>query len=170
MRQECDRLLAVANDWHHFWQIVRQYLSKQVLPYNYETTPFSNCKKNSGKVNIMEPTIEFFDGIHEKLSDVSLRKYRDTGDKIVLMKFQMLRCLEQFKSFTKSSSNVVHLKDEEGDITITPSATRLLFGGPEGDDIKGVEVEFEIHQSDHLERFMRFMDRYAQANNMAYGT
>jgi photosystem II Psb28-2 protein len=33
-----------------------------------------------------------------------------------------------------------------------------------------VEVEFEIHQSDRLERFMRFMDRYAQANNMAYGT
>lgn len=118
----------------------------------------------------MKPTIEFFDGIAEELSDVSLRKYRDTGDKIVLMKFQMLRCLDRFKSFTKSSSNIIHLKDEEGDITIAPSATRILFGGPEGDDIKGVEVEFEIHQSDHLERFMRFMDRYAQANNMAYGS
>jgi photosystem II Psb28-2 protein len=85
------------------------------------------------------------------------------------MKFQMLRSLEKFQSFTKSSSNVVHLKDE-GDIIIALSATRLLFGGPEGDDIKRVEVEFEIHQSDHLERFMRFMDRYAQVNGMAYGT
>jgi hypothetical protein len=47
--------------------------------------------------------------------------------------------------FIESSSNVIHLQDQEGDITITPSATRLLFGGPEGDDIKGVEVEFEIH-------------------------
>jgi photosystem II Psb28-2 protein len=127
-------------------------------------------EKSSQKVDVMKPTIEFFDGIAEELSDVSLRKYRDTGDKIVLMKFQMLRCLDRFKSFTKSSSNIIHLKDEEGDITIAPSATRILFGGPEGDDIKGVEVEFEIHQSDHLERFMRFMDRYAQANNMAYGS
>jgi photosystem II Psb28-2 protein len=118
----------------------------------------------------MKPTIEFFDGISEELSDVSLRSDRDTGDKTVLMKFQALRSLEKFQSFTKSSSNVIHLKDEEGDITITPSATRLVFGGPEGDDLKRVDVEFEIHQSDHLERFMRFMDRYAQANNMAYGT
>lgn len=118
----------------------------------------------------MEPTIEFFDGIPEELSDVSFRRDRSTGDEIVLMKFQMLRSIEKFQSFTKSSSNVVRLKDEEGDITIAPSATRLVFGGPEGDEIKRVEVEFEIHQNEHLERFMRFMDRYAQANGMAYGT
>jgi photosystem II Psb28-2 protein len=118
----------------------------------------------------MDPTIEFFDGISEELSDVSLRLDRVTGDQVVLLKFQKIRSLAQFQSFTKSSSNVIHLKDDEGDITITPSATRLVFGGSEGEDIKGLEVECEIHESAHLDRFMRFMDRYAQANDMVYGT
>jgi photosystem II Psb28-2 protein len=118
----------------------------------------------------MEAHIEFFEGVSEELSDVSLRRNRDSGDQIVLLKFEKIHSLEKFQSFTKSSSNVVHLKDDEGDITITPSATRLVFGGPEGHDIQRVEVEFEIDENDHLERFMRFMDRYAQSHDMAFGT
>lgn len=53
-------------------------------------------------------------------------------------------------------------------ITISPSATRIAFGGPEGYEVKGLEVEFEVDRPEHLDRFKRFMDRYAAENEMAY--
>jgi photosystem II Psb28-2 protein len=84
------------------------------------------------------------------------------------MAFGQLRSLDRLQSFTKSSANVVRLTDTEGVITISPSATRIAFGGPEGDDVKGLEVEVEVDRPEHLDRFKRFMDRYAAENDMAY--
>jgi len=61
------------------------------------------------------------------------------------------------------------LRDEEGIISIAPSSVQFLFGGAEGDELNRVECQFEIEQEDHWERFMRFMNRYAEANGMTYG-
>jgi photosystem II Psb28-2 protein len=115
-----------------------------------------------------QPTIEFFEGIPEDLKTVKFKHDRSTGAQKIIMAFAQLRSLERLQSFTKSSSNVVRLTDTEGVITISPSATRIAFGGPEGDDVKGLEVEFELDRPEHLDRFKRFMDRYAAENDMAY--
>jgi photosystem II Psb28-2 protein len=60
------------------------------------------------------------------------------------------------------------LADEEGAISVTPSSVQFLFSGPEGDELKRVECKFEIEREDHWERFMRFMNRYAEVNELAY--
>ena len=60
------------------------------------------------------------------------------------------------------------LTNEEGVITVAPSSMQIVFGGAEGDELQKVECQFEIEQEDHWERFMRFMERYAEANDMAY--
>lgn len=114
------------------------------------------------------PTIQFFEGISEELSNVSLRRNRNSGVRSVLMMFDSLKALEKFNSFTKRSSNAMLLTDEEGVIRVEPSSVQFLFGGPEGDELQRVECKFEIEQEDHWERFMRFMNRYAEANGMAY--
>jgi photosystem II Psb28-2 protein len=114
------------------------------------------------------PSIQFFEGISEELSNVSLRRNRNSGVRSVLMTFNSLKALEKFNSFTKPSSNCMLLTDEEGAITVEPSSVQFLFGGPEGDELNRVECKFEIEREDHWERFMRFMNRYAQANDMAY--
>ncbi len=116
-----------------------------------------------------QPTIEFFAGVPEVLSAVQFKRDRATGVQKIVMAFTQLRSLDQLQSFTKSSANVVRLTDAEGVIEISPSATRMAFGGPEGDDVKGLEVEFEVGDPDHVARFKRFMERYAAATNMAYG-
>lgn len=115
------------------------------------------------------PTIEFFDGIYEDLSNVSLRRDRQTGDRIVLMSFNQLQAIERFRSYTNRFSNALRLTDEEGKIAIQPDSVQFVFGGPEGDDLERVECKFAIDQDDHWDRFMRFMHRYADANGMAYG-
>lgn len=115
------------------------------------------------------PLIEFFEGISEELSDVSLRRNRSTGVRTVLLTFRTLRSIERFRSYTNRFNKALILTDEEGKISIEPSSTRFVFGGPEGDDVQRVECSLEIDREDHWERFMRFMDRYATANGMAYG-
>ena len=114
------------------------------------------------------PTIQFFAGLTEDLSNVSLRKNPQTGKRIVVMIFENLKVLERFQSFTKQSLNSMLLTDEEGEIRVTPSSTKFIFGGDEGDELRWVECKVDIEQEDHWERFMRFMNRYAQANGMAY--
>ncbi|MBD0343903.1 MAG: photosystem II reaction center protein Psb28 [Coleofasciculus sp. Co-bin14] len=114
------------------------------------------------------PSIQFFEGISEELSNVSLRRSRDTGMRSVLMTFNSLKALEKFNSFTKRFSNSMVLTDEEGVIRVEPSSVQFVFGGPEGDDLQRVECKFEISREDYWERFMRFMNRYAASNGMAY--
>ncbi|MGA9379903.1 MAG: photosystem II reaction center protein Psb28 [Phormidium sp.] len=115
------------------------------------------------------PTIQFFEGISEELADVSLRRNTSTGVKSVLMIFKQLKAVENFNSFKSRFSNALLLTDSEGEITVEPSGVKFIFGGPEGDDLQRVECKFEIDRDDHWERFMRFMNRYAEANGMAYG-
>jgi photosystem II Psb28-2 protein len=114
------------------------------------------------------PSIQFFEGISEELSNVSLRRNRNSGARTVLMTFNTLKALEKFNSFTKRSLNSMLLSDEEGAISVDPSSVQFLFSGPEGDELKRVECQFEIDREDHWERFMRFMNRYAKVNDMAY--
>ncbi|MFQ4144038.1 photosystem II reaction center protein Psb28 [Chlorogloeopsis sp. ULAP02] len=115
------------------------------------------------------PSIQFFAGIDEQLSNVSLRRGRTSGNRSVLMIFNQLKAIEGLNSFTKQSLNSMRLTDEEGEINVTPSSVQFVFGGAEGDELQRVECKFEIEQDDYWDRFMRFMHRYAEANDMAYG-
>lgn len=115
------------------------------------------------------PTVQFYEGIWETISNVSLRRDRSTGVRTVVLFFERLEAIEAFKSFRNQFSKALKLTDEEGIITIEPSGIRFIFGGPEGDDLKQVECTLEIDRDDHWERFMRFMHRYADANGLAYG-
>lgn len=115
------------------------------------------------------PSIQFFDGIPEELDGVSLRRNRSTGARTVLMTFRQLKSIERFNSFRNRFSNAMRLIDSEGELQVEPSSVKFYFCGPEGDDFDRLECRFEIDRDDHWERFMRFMERYAEANGMAYG-
>jgi photosystem II Psb28-2 protein len=115
------------------------------------------------------PVVQFYEGIPETISDVRLRQNTSTGDRSALLIFEKMEAIEQFKSFRNEFSKALKMTDEEGVITIEPSGVKFIFGGPEGDDLIRVECILDIDRQDHWERFMRFMHRYAEANDMAYG-
>lgn len=121
-------------------------------------------------MSVSIPTIEFFEGIPEEVSDVRLRQEKSTGLRNVLMIFDKLEALEKFNSFRQQFSKALNLTDSEGKISVEPDSLRFIYGGPEGDDLKRVECAFAIEQDEHWERFMRFMERYAEANGMAYNS
>jgi photosystem II Psb28-2 protein len=114
------------------------------------------------------PSIQFFDGIDEFLDDVSLRRNRSTGERIVVMAFRKLRALDRFNSFRAQSANVMKLIDSEGVIMVTPSYTKFFFGGEDGGEFEKLECAFEISEQ-YWERFLQFMERYAEAHGMEYG-
>ena len=114
------------------------------------------------------PSIEFFVGISEELSNVSLRRSKQTGIRNVLMTFENLKSLERFRSYTTQTYGDLRLIDAEGEISVTPSSLKIIWGGDEGDELKEVRCAFDIERDEHWDRFMRFMERYAEANGMAY--
>ena len=116
------------------------------------------------------PSIEFFKGVAEDLSGVSLRRNKRTGVRNVLMSFESLNALERFNSFRKGSAQNLSLIDSEGEILVRPNSLKIIFGGDEGNELKRVNCIFEIESDSHWERFTRFMDRYAEANGMEFGS
>jgi photosystem II Psb28-2 protein len=115
------------------------------------------------------PIVQFYEGIPETISNVRLRQNKSTGDRSVLLIFEHMEAIEQFKSFRNEFSKALKLIDDEGVITIEPTGVKFVFGGPEGDDLVRVECILDIDRDDHWDRFMRFMHRYAEANGLAYG-
>lgn len=119
-------------------------------------------------MSAIAPRIEFFEGLPEALSNVSLRRSKASGTRNVLLTFAGLQALEKFQSFTKQFTGNLRLVDEEGEMLVEPSSLRIIWGGDEGDDLRSVECGFELVQDEHWDRFMRFMERYAEANGMEY--
>ena len=115
------------------------------------------------------PTIQFYEGISEVLSNISLRRNRSTGQRSVRLMFEQLKSIERFNTFRNRFAGSLNLEDSEGKIAIEPSDIRFVFGGPEGDDLIRVECVLSVDREDHWERLMRFMQRYAAANGMEYG-
>ena len=114
------------------------------------------------------PSIEFYVGIPEELDNVSLRLNKTTGMRNVVMFFKRIKAIEKFKSFTERTYGDLRLIDSEGEIIVTPSSMKFIFKGQEGDEIERVECGFEIERDQDWERFIRFMNSYAEANGMGY--
>lgn len=114
------------------------------------------------------PKLEFFEGVSESLSDVSLRRDR-TGTYVIVFSFKELKALERFNSYTHKFNKTLRLSDEEGEISLLPSSLQVVYGGFDGDDLQRVDCRIHIDQDDHWERLMRFMHRYAEAHGMEYG-
>jgi photosystem II Psb28-2 protein len=120
-------------------------------------------------MNSLTPTIEFFAGIPEELSDVRLRRDRHTGENSVKMTFVNIKAVQGTNSFAKASFNDIRLVDSEGTISIEPKSSKL-FWKAKGDDeeLAKIEILLDVGQSDHWDRFMRFMERYAAANGFEF--
>lgn len=114
------------------------------------------------------PSIEFFVGLSEELSNVTIKQNKTSNVFSVTMIFEKLKALEKFQSFTTKTYGDLRLIDEEGIISVNPSDTKFIFGGDDGDDLKKVECTFQIDQGVVWDRFMRFMDRYAKNNGMEF--
>lgn len=107
----------------------------------------------------MSVSVEFIEGLHEEISQISLRQGRNSQRKTVVLIFDKLQALEKLRAYTNRITNL-WLKDDEGNIQVTPSGIKFLSF--EEDEISRVECSFELETSQEFDRVMRFFHRYAE--------
>ncbi|NEQ48068.1 MAG: photosystem II reaction center protein Psb28 [Leptolyngbya sp. SIOISBB] len=115
------------------------------------------------------PCVQIFEDLPEKVSSVSLNQDPTTGTQVAVMRFQSLASLAHFLGWRKCSTHLLHMIDDEGDIWVQPTCIKMVYEGPEGTDPRSVECELEVKQTDHWERFLRFLQRYAAAHGLNCG-
>lgn len=122
-------------------------------------------------MNAVSPSIEFFAGVPEELSDVRLRRDRTSGDNSVKMTFVNIKAVQGANSFAKASFNDIRLIDSEGTISIEPKNSKLFWKDKGDDDeLAKIEIVFDVGSTEHWDRFMRFMERYSEANGWEFTT
>lgn len=111
------------------------------------------------------PCVQILKDVSEKVSSVSLSQDLSTGAYIIVMRFQHLASLAHFLCARRRSNNVLHLTDSEGKILVRPSIN-MIYEGSQEQYLRSVECKFEIYQDKLWKRFIRFVDRYAEANSL----
>jgi photosystem II Psb28-2 protein len=112
----------------------------------------------------MSASIQFIEGLDEEISSISLRKRRSSDTKIVVLFFQRLAAIEKAHSFT-NKIEVLLLRDEEGDIQVSPSSIKFSF---DDDELAKAECSFEVDSNAAWDRVMRFFHRYAGSHNLEF--
>lgn len=113
----------------------------------------------------MTVSVQFIEGLDEEISNISLRKKRNSNTKTVVLMFDNLKAMDNFRSFTNKIENL-WLRDEEGDIKVIPSG--IKFFSSDNEQLSKVECAFEVDSEEVFERVMRFFNRYAEAKGFEF--
>nr|YP_009296497.1 photosystem II protein W [Thorea hispida]AOM65432.1 photosystem II protein W [Thorea hispida]ARX95801.1 photosystem II protein W [Thorea hispida] len=107
--------------------------------------------------------IQFIKGINEaSIPEVKLTRSRDGSTGTATFRFTNPQILEAQMS-DKGDITGMYLIDEEGELVTRDVNAKFINGKP-----KGIESVYVIKNPDNWDRFMRFMERYAQSNNLSF--
>ncbi|KAL3850010.1 hypothetical protein ACJIZ3_011892 [Penstemon smallii] len=124
----------------------------------------SQIRNNKSRLSIMmvKPTIQFIQGTDEQtIPDVKLTKSRDGTNGMAIFTFTEPSVFD--------SSSVVgditgfYMIDEEGVIQSVDVNAKFVNGKP-----AGVEAKYIMRTPREWDRFMRFMERYANENGLSF--
>jgi len=107
----------------------------------------------------MVATIQFVLGINEEATGIKIRASRNSARKTAIFSFKNPAARR-----TTSKIERMRLTDDEGSFDVTDIRSQFLNG-----EFSGVECIYEMLTEMEFERFMRFMERYAQATGMEFG-
>lgn len=117
----------------------------------------------SGLITMMvKPTIQFIQGTDEQtIPDVKLTKSRDGTNGMAIFRFEQ-------PSVFDSSAEVgditgFYMIDEEGTLQSVDVNAKFINGKP-----AGIEAKFVMRSPREWDRFMRFMERYSNANGLQF--
>lgn len=117
----------------------------------------------SGSITMMaKPTIQFIQGTDEQtVPDVRLTKSKDGTNGMAIFRFEQ-------PSVFDSSGEVgditgFYMIDEEGVLQSVDVNAKFVNGKP-----AGIEAKYIMRSPREWDRFMRFMERYANANGLQF--
>jgi photosystem II protein len=125
-----------------------------------------NSAFSSSRVSTeLDASIQFVKGLEEKVvPDVKLTRAKDGSSGIATFNFNNPNC---FDASTASKGEVtgMFLADEEGELTTTDVNAKFSNGKPQS-----IEATYVMTSPEQWDRFMRFMDRYAETNGLGFNS
>lgn len=125
------------------------------------SSTYSNTRTLSTSLDAA--SIQFVRGLEEKVvPNVKLTRARDGSSGIAKFNFNSPNC---FDANTASQGEVtgMFMIDEEGEISTTDVNARFTNGKPQS-----IESTYVMTSPDQWDRFMRFMERYGEANGLGF--
>jgi len=107
--------------------------------------------------------IQFIKGINETvIPDIKLTRSRDGSTGTATFRFTEP---EMFLASMENKGDItgMYLLDEEGELVTREVNAKFINGKP-----KAIESIYIIKSPSHWDRFMRFMERYANENNLSF--
>jgi photosystem II protein len=107
--------------------------------------------------------IQFVKGLDEKdVPAVKLTRSKDGSSGIAKFQFNNPNC---FDASTKAAGEVtgMFMIDEEGELSTSSVNARFANGKPQD-----IESTYVMTSADEWDRFMRFMERYGEANGLGF--
>ncbi|XP_057965596.1 photosystem II reaction center PSB28 protein, chloroplastic [Malania oleifera] len=135
------------------------------LPLHLPRPQWTPLKHNHPLLSITmmaKPTIQFIQGTDEQtIPDVKLTKSRDGTNGMAIFRFDQ-------PSVFDSSAEVgditgFYMIDEEGVLQSVDVSAKFINGKP-----AGIEAKYVMRSTQDWDRFMRFMERYANENGLQF--
>jgi photosystem II protein len=128
------------------------------FPFYDKGWKFNNCLKSVGEIMA---TIQFARGIDEDvIPDVRLTRSRDNSQGTATFYFESPTALSN--DFGEDITGM-YLIDEEGELLTREVKAKFINGKPEA-----IEAFYLMNSEEEWDRFMRFMERYAEANGLEF--
>nr|ARW69419.1 photosystem II protein W [Polysiphonia sp.] len=107
--------------------------------------------------------IQFIDGVNESvIPNIKLTRSRDGSTGTATFRFHQPDIIKP-EMQEKGEIKGMYLKDEEGELITTDVNAKFINGKPHG-----IESIYIIKNPSDWDRFMRFMERYANTNNLSF--
>ncbi|WP_330202425.1 photosystem II reaction center protein Psb28 [Cyanobacterium sp. Dongsha4] len=105
--------------------------------------------------------IEFAQGVvEESIPDVRMTRSRDGSNGTATFRFESTKILD---SGNTQEVTGMYLIDEEGELVTREVKCKFVNGEP-----TAIEAIYVIKNPEEWDRFMRFMERYAQENGLGF--
>nr|GMD15552.1 photosystem II reaction center Psb28 protein [Ipomoea batatas] len=127
----------------------------------------SSCtqtRKSPSRLTIMmvKPSIQFIQGTDEQtVPDVRLTKSRDGTNGMAIFNFSQPSVFDSSQEVGDITG--FYMIDEEGVLQSVDVNAKFVNGKP-----AGIEAKYIMRNPREWDRFMRFMERYANANGLAF--
>ncbi|KAK1428441.1 hypothetical protein QVD17_17275 [Tagetes erecta] len=146
------------------WHSSRSSFGGQALntPVSRQTQRLKTSRTFTLPIQMVKPTIQFIPGKDEQtIPDVKLTKSRDGSNGMAIFKFDQ-------PSVFDSSGEVGDITgffmiDDEGTLQSVDVSAKFVNGRP-----AGIEAKYVMRTPRDWDRFMRFMERYANVNGLQF--
>lgn len=139
------------------------FLACASLASAFAPTSSNTAARSASQTQLFAAEIQFVRGLEEKVvPDVKLTRARDGSSGVATFVFQAPNV---FDASTAAQGDVtgMFMIDDEGELSTTDVNARFTNGKPQA-----IESTYVMKSPDEWDRFMRFMERYGEANGLGF--